>query len=238
MKINKYYAYSKTGKRHRDLLIENQDYFLHSETDKVEMIILADGVSSCSKSRKGAQIACETVEKILALNGTQLFELDKNIVANLILDNVLSAFKNEQIKDKCEITDYSSTLCFVCLDKAKDRVLSFSLGDSMIYKLSENGCVLLNQPDSFFGNKCCVTTTMGASEKVKIDMLNSEEINGMMICSDGAWSLFYNQNVFDEELWEHSKKQNYYEFKKYLDNCVNIDDSSFIIMAFLQNKLA
>lgn len=202
------------------------------------MIILADGVSSCSKSRKGAQIACETVEKILTLNGTQLFDLDKKIIANLILDNVLSKLKIEQKKDKCEITDYSSTLSFACLDKNKKRVLSFSLGDSMIYKLSEKGCILIDQLDSCSGNKCCVTTTIGASEKVKINKFDSKEMNGIMLCSDGAWRLFYNYNVFDKKLWDNSKKQNYYEFKKHIDNCINIDDSSFIIMDFLQNKVA
>lgn len=211
---------------------------LHCETDSVEMIILADGASSVSHGKKGAQIACETVRKILALHGSKIFALDKNTLANLIMDNIVAEFKSEQTKDNCEITDYSSTLCFVCLDKIKRCVLSFSLGDSVIYKLSDKGCILINQPDRYYGNKCYVTTTADAAKKVRINISGTEDLNGMMICSDGAWSLFYNQNVFDNALWEHSKKQNYFEFKKHIDNCINTDDSSFIIIDFLQNKVA
>ena len=215
---------------------ENQDYVLHSETDGIEMIILADGVSSCSRSRKGAEISCKTVEKILTRYGLQIFQWDKKEVAEFVLSCVTDELECEQKTENCKITDFSSTLCFVCLDKKKQRALCFSLGDSLIYKLSEKGCVLLNQPDVYEDNRCCATTTIGAVDKVKVNVVDVTNINGMMICSDGAWKLFYNQNTFNDDLWEYSKKQNYYEFKKYIDRSKNMDDSTFIIMDFLSYK--
>lgn len=217
---------------------ENQDYVLHTETDRVEIIVLADGVSSCRYSRKGAEMACLTAEKVLTEFGTQLFKLEKKLIADFIIGHVLQAFKIQQKEMCCAIEEFSSTLSFVCLDKKTNQALCFSLGDSLIYKLSDDGCILLNQPDSFSGDRSYAVTTIGVAEKVKIDIIDSNEINGIMICSDGAWRLFYNNNIFNSELWRYSKSGNYYEFKKYIDNSINMDDSTFVIMDFVQNRVA
>lgn len=231
IKISNYYAYTKMGvNRH-----ENQDYYLHKENQFVEIIVLADGVSSCKEGKTGASVSCQTAADIMLNKWNYLFASDKDTVVRLIVNRVIDNLKSECTKSGKTLNDYSSTLSFACLDKNNRRLMVFSLGDSFIYKLSENELRLMYQPKELEDNHCYTTTTKAVEKEVYLNILDSAGIDSVILCSDGAWNLFYDQNIIKEDFMTAFINKNFNAVKNYLCEIENPDDCTFIVMNIKNN---
>ncbi len=190
--------------------------------------MLADGVSAVKCGGEGARLACETVIHILLAEGLRLFDMDTKLSARLIIERVLDRIKKEKCAD-CP-ADCASTLAFVLRDKAKGRLLTFSLGDTLIYAISDQGCRLLSHPDADSIGRCCVTTTRGAFSRAEIEVHMISDQRAVMLCTDGAWQSMYEEARLSQALEAELMCGNYAALKKHLIANAPEDDCSFIVM--------
>ena len=215
-------------------LAENQDIFLHDENALIEAVVLADGVSGSRLGKLGAQIACDTVMQILLAEGKHLFTMSKELVAHLIIERIMDKITQEKL---CDLpSDCASTLAFACRDKAEGKLLTFTLGDTLLYTVSDTDCDLISQPDTDTEGKCCVTTTEDAAQRVSITMRDTADQSAVMLCTDGAWQSMYEDSRLNGELKSEIIAGNYDALKKHLQATMPDDDSSFIIMKLPQNN--
>ena len=185
--IKPLYCYSKTGERHREENRENQDCVYSAENDFAAFFAVADGVSACKNSRSGAQLACEVCADILLEHTGYYFDSDEEKVKQILLDNIRSAISRKAGQERCEPEDYASTLSFLCFDKLHERVMTFSLGDSRIYRMNGNGIDRINQTVSHGMNAVCSTTSRRAEKEAVLFRDSKRADDSFLLCTDGFW---------------------------------------------------
>ena len=221
--------FTKTGTFHMEINTENQDYFLHKSNDQFEIITLADGVSACANSKTGARIACEAVMNVFLECGFMLFDYPFHKISYMVLKEVTNQLKKVSEIKGDEVDSFASTLTFAVFDKKTNRLLTFQLGDSNLYLLSDSGC------KSMVNQKKLVPsfTVYGeADEKAVMNMYTADELNGVLICSDGAWKEFYEHTVFNSTLQEALKSSDFSALQHFLESKECADDCSYILMNF------
>lgn len=167
---------SKRGRSHAHEAKPRDDAFEYTFQDETGwgIIAIADGAGSAKYSRKGSEIACETIieyfknvekEKLqeieTAIQNFLSEETDENrntLSGLLSLQLVKAAFTAQQnIKEEAtikeaEIRDYSTTLIFALIKKYETKYLitSFWVGDGGIgiYNKNKNEVAVLGTPDS------------------------------------------------------------------------------------------
>lgn len=218
---------SEIGTHHLDTLGENQDALCHAQNRSFCVISLADGVSTCKEAKSGAEIASRAITYLLFKKGERLMEFENEQIAEFTLSHILYELKQHADENSKDVEEYSSTVASVLVDKRKKQMLCFNLGDSIILTVSKDRCRVVAMPsDSSFG--CCVTTTKGASSMVSIKRLDTDAIESVVICSDGAWRQMYNKNKLKPEVFEMLVNNEYDSVRDFLigQNC--FDDFSFI----------
>ena len=210
---------------------ENQDAVLKAESPTAEIIVLADGVSLCSKSRKGAQIACEAVRDILLDETEYIFSCEKEKIKGLLTSYVYKQLQREAEQSKTDVNEYASTLSLVCRNKISNEVLTFMLGDSMIYSVTDG---MLNAEGSpvLTHTSAVYTTTTPCNERLaaaEIRLCGREE--KFMIASDGAWRSFYTDGVLSDEARSAVQCNRIADF---LEQRQCRDDCSIAIMDIMQ----
>lgn len=221
------YYLSVAGKHHEYKSERNQDALLYRKRGKYFAMGLADGVSTCEHSKEGAEITCETVIDFLLKHSERLFYMDENEVANGIILNVRHYLKKIAEEYGNSIEDYSSTLACVLFDTVNNKMLYFSIGDSLITATKNDNCYIVAMPcDS--RNGCCVTTTFNAGLMAKVGIIDVDNISSVMLCSDGAWHLMYRRNRMSQEIKDVVVKREYDKLKEILLDKERSDDCSFI----------
>lgn len=234
-KINSIEYFTKTGTFHLDKNMENQDVFLYSSNDYYEIVSLADGVSSCANSKIGARIACETVNEMFLECGSLFFNSSCKKVTYLIMSEISKKLSDIAKSMDEPIDSFASTLCFACLEKETNKLLTFQLGDSNLYLLTDNGCQNMAPQKKF---SPAFTVYDDADEKAVVAMYNANKLNGVLLCSDGAWKEFYDNTIFDNTLFESLKKSDFSTLKPFLEKRKCTDDCSYILMNFDECKVA
>ena len=142
-----FYQMSCIGRHHSFLGEENQDVVLTAENHRYEVITLADGVTTCKESKKGAEIASKTVTDLLLKNAPQVFALDSDQIIEIIIMQVLYELEQKAETDHRSVDDYSSTISSVLADKKRNRMLYFHLGDGIIIASENERCRVIAMPD-------------------------------------------------------------------------------------------
>lgn len=224
------FEFGIVGERHRKLGIEKQDNTVYKENSRYVVIVLSDGVSTCSKSFDGARIASNSAADILFEKADYFMEFNPLEVKDYVLSHVLyelSKSKDESI----DISEYSSTLAAVLYDKKEERLLCFNLGDSLIVGSGFGEVKLLSVPsDSTLG--CPVTTTKGATDFTEVSFMNSR-YERITIFSDGAWREIISRDRIDSEFQELLLVGDYKKMGDFIVGKTPSDDSSFISMELL-----
>lgn len=229
---------SVAGKHHNYKSENNQDAILYKRNDKYCAMVLADGVSTCEQSKTGASIACEAVTEFLLQHSERLFCMKEQDTASSLISKVIYHLKAVADKQHHSIEEYSSTLACVLYDREKNKMLYFSVGDSLITATKDDKCYIVAMPaDS--RNGCCVTTTLNAASMAKVGIVETDDISSVMICSDGAWHLMYKRNRMQQSIKETIVSHEYDRLKEMLLEKERYDDCSFITMdlrAFSRRK--
>lgn len=222
---------SETGMYHKVNNEENQDALYSGENRRFTVITLADGVSECKDAKTGAEIAVKSLTELFLKKGEYFINFDKKQIAEFAVSHINYELRKKAESEKKNVEDYSSTVASVLLDRKSERLLYFSIGDSVIIASESGKCKIISNPsDSSQG--CCVTTTKGAETMAKTNIINVSGLDSVIICSDGAWKGIFKRNKLKEEVKELIKDNNYSELNKFIKYQDSFDDSSFISMVF------
>lgn len=220
---------SIAGSNHNYENMKNQDAVLFRKKGEYCVIALADGVSSCKKAKIGAKITCRSVTDFLLEHAERLFCMNEKDTTSVLLSHVIYCLNERAKKDNSRIEEYSSTLACVLFDRSNERMLYFSIGDSLITAVKDNSCYIVAMP-SDSRNGCCVTTANNAVSMAETGIIDTENLYSVMICSDGAWHLMYRRSRMQPMIREMILERRYNELKENLVNKERSDDCSFIIV--------
>jgi len=168
--------------------MSNEDCVASFENRAFRGIAIADGVSACTQSRVGAQIAVETVVRSFRDCGTILWKAGNRKIRDAVFNEVLYALQKRAKQDGIPVEEYSSTLAFAILNKKKNEIFLFSLGDSTILMYAEKNYRVAAAPPLYFGDGVCTTTTDGGHETAYVERRMSEGGN-VFLFTDGGWTV-------------------------------------------------
>lgn len=221
--------FTAAGKHHNYMDEHNQDALSYKHNQHYSAMVLADGVSACAHAGEGAEIACAAVTDFLLRHGRALFHMQTQETADALVSQVQKHLQEAADANRHSVEDYSSTLACVLYDKQENRLLYFSIGDSLITATKNEKCYIVANPaDS--RNGCCVTTSWNAASSAKIGILDTNHISSVMICSDGAWHLMYKRSRMEQSVQNSIVNREYGRLKEILLRKERYDDCSFITM--------
>lgn len=229
--------YSKTGKYHSLNQKCNEDVIRIAEIDGSILLVLADGVTACENSKRGAELACEAVQDFVVKERQQIFVFPEEKVRYLLLEHVCRYLEKEIQKyagevDKKQHTkelfhSYASTLTAVCMEEKTGETLLFNLGDSMIYETEENGCRPVLRPNREQGQICAITTKE-AYRFAELKRKRTAMGGGVFLCSDGFWKLIEHEESFGGQWKQYIAKNDFEGLNELLETIDNPDDCSYI----------
>lgn len=215
------------GKYHIDNNGENQDAICYGENVHFSVISLADGVSTCERAKCGAEIASNAMTSLLLKKGDYFFEFEEEQIADFILSHIVYKLEKKAMEEMKDISEYSSTIASVLVDKKNGRLLCFSVGDSMILAVGNGKCRMIATPsDSMQG--CCVTTTKNAKAMTSVHIFSTEKLESVVICSDGAWRNMFSKSRLKPEVENMLVNNEYEGLKDFLVLQKSFDDCSFV----------
>lgn len=231
------YQCSNTGQYHKQNDSCNQDYICTEVNGKISVISLADGVSSCRKARAGAETAGRAITHLLSRRGDVMMEYDSREIARIANSHVVYELEKAAEADNNPVTDYSSTVSSVMYDRSSGKMLIYNLGDCIILTVSDGTCRIAAMPcDSRCG--CCVTTTVNAESEAVAEVINTERIDSVVICSDGAWREMFRGCRLKDEVEAMLVRGRYDELSRFLTKCGCHDDNSFVAMKVSSGRMA
>lgn len=217
--------YSKTGEYHKENNLDNQDYIYTQETAAGAFYAVADGASSCENSRKGAEIACKISAKIILDDIDYYFDSKPEKTINLILSNIRNKI-NKVAGDLNENEmSFASTLCFICVHKKRQQVMTFVLGDSKVFALYPESICQKNPVNAYKNNETCTVLTDFANEDVGFSIESYFANSQFVLCTDGCWKeLFY----MNEDNRVAMRSESVEGIEDYLESVKMFDDCSFL----------
>ncbi len=223
---------SQTGLYYIDSNTENQDVVRHARNKQFCVISLADGVSGCKEAKSGAEIASGAITNLLLKKGDYFLEFEQEQVAQLVLSHILFELKKCAENTAENIEEYSSTVASVLIDKKRNRMLCFNLGDGMIMASGRGKCRILSMPAE--SKNGYVTTTINAYKMVSVRMFDIEFVDSVVICSNGAWKQMFNKSRMKPEIFNLLVNNEYDRLKTFFTGKKCSDDCSFISLNIRQ----
>lgn len=220
-------TYQKTGKYHIANRTDNQDAVLEAESVTAKIIVIADGVSSCLNGRQGAEIACKAVSDIMLNETSYIFSSSSEKIAGLLSAYVYKKLSEVARADNQPVESYSSTLSFVCHNKINGKTMTFLLGDSLIYMISDGEPALACKPKLLDDCKTFTTTTKNVSEAIEINVCTHTSKVRYILATDGAWGTFYSCGILSDKFEQAVKEEKIID---YLEEQQCNDDCSIIMM--------
>lgn len=221
------YSWSSIGSYHHEKSRENQDVVDSKTNKRYKVISLADGVSSCTHARQGAEIACSSISNLFLKNAEFFLNSDKQQIAELTLSHIIYQLNQQAEIDSINLCEYSSTIASVLYDQRAKNLLFFNLGDCMILGAAQGHCKMISMPGNSLDG-CCVTTTKGATRNVHTDIINGALFDSIWIFSDGAWREIFDKNKLNTVVEQMIVDGNQEALKDFLRARDSFDDYSFI----------
>ena len=188
---------------------ENQDALFYEETENFLFYAVADGVSTCKNSRKGAEVTCKAVCDILLNEFDYFFNSNSKKVSWLILNYIKKQLNILANQSNQSFNSYASTLCFVCIKKGNNTAITFTLGDSHLYILDSKKLFLEDGIIDYEDNIVCATVTENAEKNAVVNFYENFNYDGIIICSDGAWKTLFGNKKYNigKELYVNNPKK-------------------------------
>lgn len=219
--------YSGTGIYHLMTGQGNQDALISSENERYTAIVLADGVSSCSKAEEGAGFIARITSDHLMKNAKKLFGWNEEWIRESVADEIRRRLSEYVSEAGGDIPDYSSTLAFVLADRSSRKAICLSLGDGLILSVSSKCCRIELQP-CITPEGCFVTTTEGFERVTRCRIIDTDAVNSLCICSDGAWRAMYKRTKMKKDIRLAFMRDDMSYIFRCLDESSLYDDHSMI----------
>ena len=229
------YTFSKTGSHHLERKEGNQDVVTHEENERYAVITLADGVSSCTNGREGAEVAAREMTRLLFHKAEHFMEFPEETIAELSLAHVKWELRKCAEQLNVDIDELSSTLCSALYDRKTRKLLLINLGDGLIITGSKKGCAIPSMP-SDSRNGCYVTTTPEAEKKMKVRKLDAGVYESIYLCSDGAWRNLFDRSHMRQEVQYMINNNRSVQLGDYLNNMEPFDDCTFVSMELRRSE--
>lgn len=200
-------------------------------------ISLADGVSMCKYAAEGADTACGAATELLLRHGGYFISAPESRAASEVLFHVLGRLTERAESSGDDVSDYSSTLSSVLIDRKRGKLLCLSLGDSVVIVCGRGKCRVLSSPDiRFGGDGVCVTGTRGAENAFRAQKLDASDVDSVTICSDGAWRHMFERGRIKEPVCGMLLSGDFKRLGGYLAGETPEDDCSFITIKLDKRK--
>jgi len=164
----------------------NEDCSGSFENDELICIAISDGVSSCTRSKTGAQTAVDTVLRLFGNCCSTLFALTDMQLSKTVCNEILYELNALAEADGGKVEDYSATVAFAVLQKKTDQLILFSLGDNAVVVFERHCCRIVEKPQKNSKETYTVTTRNGYSAAY-VSRLPAESICKICLLTDGAW---------------------------------------------------
>jgi hypothetical protein len=178
------HSYCKTGSFHKEIGEECQDESLSATVGAYDIVVQADGVSSCCHGKRGAQLACEAVVDFIRKEKENVFLYSSRKLAFLLIEHILYFLEIEAYQNGADLADYASTIAFSCVNRENGETVLFSLGDGAIFNSSGHYANAAITPKRYFGVPC-LTTTSNAYKYAEIKKLTLSPNDSVLLCTDG-----------------------------------------------------
>ena len=219
------FLYTKKGIYHRQRKEGSGDIVRGLDNGDFAVLVMADGVSSCKYGAEGAGIVSSCAMDYVYKQYSIFHFLPKEwpvFMLNLLKKQLNTVAENNN--DLCE--EYSTTLMVLVIDRVRGIMHYCNIGDGILMAIGEKKCPLICMPQGGESG-CPVITTKGIEKKMISGEMNLDDVNSVMMCSDGTWEMMYNHNILKPEIKEILLRKNYVEFKEYIKEAHNTDDCSF-----------
>lgn len=200
---------------------KNQDDVLIIEETNYFLFFLFDGVSSISNSYKFIQQCKRHIKQKYHNYFQQEIKL-----AELIFDTNKFAINHS---DK---PSGFTTCSAIYISKDDYQGYFFNIGDSRIYEFSNQFLEQITTDDNLPGDSRLLTKCLGYSEIKKEDFIQSriELKSGLLICSDGFYSLMEPIKKIYFSIFQYKRCKNIFNSIDKLQSGLNSDDSTYIII--------
>lgn len=183
-------SHSVIGARHLEEGLEDQDFVLCDGNASREIVLLADGVSSCAAGGRGARLVCERLRDRSLDAPDDLLDRSPERLKREVLSIALAALAEDAERSGIAVTEYASTLCLALVDKRDDRALVLQLGDSHVY-IEQGGRLTARLGEVSDSTVTVSTTTEDAHLAATVRILSPHEYDSITLLSDGAWRPIY-----------------------------------------------
>lgn len=195
--------YQMTGRQNRKRGRENQDAVFQLISPDAKASVLADGAGSSEFSAIGSRSMAYGLCLYMHEEATELMIAEtKDIRYSIALEieRILDELEGRFDRDK---RFFSSTVIGAAFDIKRGAYCTIHVGDGMI--LSDHG--LQYEPLSFPKNGICkeqtyLTTSSGLMNKIEIHRGKLEEIEGLVLISDGVYSYPLRMERLERKLYE------------------------------------
>lgn len=219
--------YCKTGSFHKEIGEECQDKSLSATVGVYDIIVQADGVSSCCHGKRGAQIACEAVVEFIRMEKEDIFLYDSRKLSFLLIEHILYFLEIEASENGANVSDYASTIAFTCANRKTGEIVLFSLGDGAVFNSSGYKVNTVIAPRRHFGNPC-LTTTDSSYKYAEIKKQTLSLDDSVLLCTDGFLHAVGTSSSGSSVLRNAMLGKNFSELDNLLDNTNEPDDIGYI----------
>ncbi len=209
-------------------MAQNQDFWYTENSEDIDFVAVADGVSMCELSKEGAEFVCRQTARAVIDEADYLFGLPYEKAAGLIVKYIQSQIKKMAEEKKTEAWKYSSTLSFICHHKRLKKIMTFNLGDSCIYTIDAENTV--KQLD--ISRTVCYTTvstmTQGAERETVVGIYDESEFDSVFLCTDGFWKIMEGSRKNNTKLKNAIKNRDMGYVTEFIESTDNPDDCTFL----------
>lgn len=166
-----------------------QDSVIVKQDDGYLFVGLADGAGSCKHSDIGSKSILQFLSVDMRIN-FDYYNVNEDEARNALLEKIHLALDSIARFNEVKIQDLSSTL--LCMVVHNDTYLIIHIGDGVIGMLDSNDnlSVLSNPENGEYVNYTYFTTCLDP-EKVHIYRGNIQDLNGLVLMSDGVEESLY-----------------------------------------------
>lgn len=186
-----------TGDYHKGNGTSCQDRVGWRQNGWVTAICLSDGAGSCMYASEGAEIAVESILKVLTEDFDTLFEIDENALRFHILMSVRTEMDRFCREKDTDFTQLGATIVAVAVSGQK--MITVHLGDGWITDCADTEKLHISSlpENGRRRNQTYLTSHIPATKHIRIQREEQDECKTMTLFSDG-WGNQYGGFDFKE----------------------------------------